>query len=126
MKKIKIFDTTLRDGEQSPGCSMNIAEKIKLAKQLDKLGVDVIEAGFAIASPGDFASVEAIAGVVENATVASLSRARKGDLDVAYNAVKNAKKPRIHLFIATSDLHMQYKLKMTKEQVLEFVKTGKK
>ena len=122
MKKIKIFDTTLRDGEQSPGCSMNIAEKIKLAKQLDKLGVDVIEAGFAIASPGDFASVEAIAGAVENAVVASLSRARKGDIEVAYNAVKNAKHPRIHLFIATSDVHMQYKLKMSKEQVLATTK----
>lgn len=118
MKRIKIFDTTLRDGEQSPGCSMNIAEKIKLARQLDKLGVDVIEAGFAIASPGDFASVEAIAGVVENAVVASLSRARKGDIEVAYNAVKKAKKPRIHLFIATSEVHMQYKLKMTREEVL--------
>jgi len=122
-KRIKIFDTTLRDGEQSPGCSMNISEKIKLAKQLDALGVDVIEAGFAVASPGDFAAVKGIAEVVENATVASLSRALKGDIDVAYEAVKVAKKPRIHLFLATSEIHMQYKLKMTREQVLEKVES---
>lgn len=122
-KRIKIFDTTLRDGEQSPGCSMNISEKIKLAKQLDRMGVDVIEAGFAVASPGDFAAVKAIAEVVENATVTSLSRALKGDIDVAYDAVKCAKKPRIHLFLATSNIHMQYKLKMTKEQVLDKVKS---
>lgn len=118
-KKIIIFDTTLRDGEQSPGCSMNLGEKIKMAEQLDILGVDVIEAGFAISSPGDFAAVKAIAGAVKNATVASLSRALKGDIDTAYAAIKNAKKPRIHVFLATSDLHIEYKLKSTKEQVLK-------
>ena len=121
-KHIKIFDTTLRDGEQSPGCSMNISEKLELARQLDLLGVDVIEAGFAVASPGDFQAVKGIAEVVENATVASLSRALKGDIDIAYEAVKNAKKPRIHIFLATSEIHMEYKLKMTREQVLEKIK----
>ncbi len=118
-RRIKIFDTTLRDGEQSPGCSMNISEKLRLAHQLDKLGVDVIEAGFAIASPGDFASVQQIAGVVENATVASLSRCLPKDIMTAWEAVKGAKKPRIHVFLATSDIHMEYKLKMTKEEVLQ-------
>ncbi len=118
MKQIKIFDTTLRDGEQSPGCSMNLPEKLDMARQLDVLGVDVIEAGFAIASPEDFRSVEAISQVVENCTVASLARCTKGDIDAAWNAVKRAKKPRIHVFLATSDIHMEYKLKMTREEVL--------
>ena len=118
MKRIKIFDTTLRDGEQSPGCSMNLSEKLDMARQLDALGVDVIEAGFAIASPEDFKSVEAIAQTVTNCTVASLARCAKGDIDAAWNAVKEAKHPRIHVFLATSDIHMEYKLKMTREQVL--------
>ena len=118
MKKIKIFDTTLRDGEQSPGCSMNLSEKLEMARQLDALGVDIIEAGFAIASPEDFKSVEAISKTVEHCTVASLARCTKGDIDAAWNAVKGAKYPRIHVFIATSDIHMEYKLKMTREQVL--------
>lgn len=115
---IKIFDTTLRDGEQSPGCSMNMSEKLKMATQLDALGADVIEAGFAIASPGDFAAVKSIASVVKRATVASLARALKKDIDVAYDAVKEAAHPRIHVFIATSDVHMEYKLKMTREEVI--------
>lgn len=119
MKQIKILDTTLRDGEQSPGCSMNISEKIALAKQLDKLGVDIIEAGFAIASPGDFAAVQEIAKVVKKASVSSLARAVTKDIDAAYEAVKLAKKPRVHVFLATSDIHMKYKLKMTREEVLE-------
>lgn len=119
MKQIRILDTTLRDGEQSPGCSMNISEKIALAKQLDRLGVDYIEAGFAIASPGDFAAVAEIAKVVENASVSSLARAVEKDIDAACEAVKDAKKPRIHIFLATSDIHMEYKLKMTREQVLK-------
>lgn len=118
-KKLIVFDTTLRDGEQSPGCSMNINEKIRMAQQLDALGVDVIEAGFAVSSPGDFAAVKAIAGVVKNATVASLSRALKNDIDTAYAAIKDAKKPRIHVFLATSDLHIEYKLKSTREKVLQ-------
>ena len=117
-RTVKIFDTTLRDGEQSPGCSMNLNEKIEMARQLEKLGVDVIEAGFAIASPMDFKSVQTIASVVENATVASLARCTKGDIDAAWDAVKEARHPRIHVFLATSDIHMEYKLRMTREQVL--------
>lgn len=119
MKRIKIFDTTLRDGEQSPGCSMNLQEKIEMALQLERLGVDVIEAGFAIASPMDFKSVETIAATVQNCTVASLARCTHGDIDAAWDAVKGAKHPRIHIFLATSDIHMEYKLKMTREQVLD-------
>ena len=118
MKRIKIFDTTLRDGEQSPGCSMNLSEKLEMARQLDALGVDVIEAGFAIVSPEDFKSVEAISQTVHNCSVASLARCTKGDIDAAWGAVKGAKKPRIHVFIATSDIHMEYKLKMSREEVL--------
>lgn len=118
MRKIKVFDTTLRDGEQSPGCSMNLPEKLQMARQLDALGVDIIEAGFAIASPEDFKSVEAIAKVVEHAKVASLARCTRKDIEAAWNAVKGAKYPRIHIFLATSDIHMEYKLKMTREQVL--------
>lgn len=119
MRNIKIFDTTLRDGEQSPGCSMNLKEKLEVAEQLEKMKVDVIEAGFAIASPGDFNSVREIAKLVRNCTVASLSRALPNDIDRAYEAVKYAKLPRIHTFIATSDIHMKYKLKATEEEVLE-------
>ena len=119
MKHIKIFDTTLRDGEQSPGCSMNLPEKIEMAKQLERLGVDVIEAGFAIASPMDHKSVKSIAAAVSKCTVASLARCVKGDIDAAWDAVKNAKHPRIHVFLATSDIHMEYKLKMTREEVLQ-------
>ena len=119
MKRIKIFDTTLRDGEQSPGCSMNLKEKLQVAECLEKLKVDVIEAGFAIASPGDFESVQAIARQVKDCTVASLARSTEKDIDTAWEAVKDAADPRIHLFIATSPLHMEYKLKMTPEQVLE-------
>ena len=129
MKTIKIFDTTLRDGEQSPGCSMNLQEKIEVARQLEKLGVDVIEAGFAIASPGDFLSVKTVAETVKNARVASLSRALKKDIDRAYEAVKGAVAPRIHTFLATSPIHMEYKLKMSPdavyEQAVEMVKYAK-
>ena len=121
MNKVKIFDTTLRDGEQSPGCSMNLSEKIVMARQLDKLGVDIIEAGFAIASPMDFKSIQAIAQSAPNCTIASLARCNKLDIDTAWEAVKDAKKPRIHVFIATSDVHMKYKLRMTPEQVLQTI-----
>jgi len=121
-RKIRIFDTTLRDGEQAPGCSMNIKDKVRVARQLEKLGVDVIEAGFAIASPGDFESVQAVAAAVEKPIVASLARAVKEDIDRAWGAVKEAKNPMIHTFIATSDIHMEHKLKMTREQVLERTK----
>ncbi len=119
MSQIKIFDTTLRDGEQSPGCSMNLKEKIEVARCLERLKVDVIEAGFAISSPGDFESVKTIAETVKDCTIASLARATAKDIDCAWEAVKHAADPRIHLFIATSPLHMEYKLKMTPEQVLE-------
>lgn len=119
--RIMIFDTTLRDGEQSPGCSMTLKEKIKMAKRLEKLNVDVIEAGFAIASKGDFESVQAIAKSVDNTIVASLARALKKDIDRAYEAVKVAKHPRIHTFLATSEIHRRYKLKMSKEEVLNQV-----
>ena len=115
---VRIFDTSLRDGEQVPGYSMNIEEKVRMARQLEALGVDIIEAGFAIASPGDFASVEAIAGAVERPVVASLSRALVKDIDAAWSAVKGAKSPRIHTFLATSDLHLEYKLKMSRDQAL--------
>lgn len=119
MRQIKIFDTTLRDGEQSPGCSMHLAEKLQIASALESLGVDVIEAGFAICSPGDFESVQKVAELIKNSSVCSLSRAVKGDIDAAYNALKNAASPRIHIFLATSPLHREFKLKMSKEQVLE-------
>ena len=121
MKRINVFDTTLRDGEQSPGCSMNLAEKLDMARQLDALVVDVIEAGFAIVSPDDARSVAAIAAAVNNCTVASLARCAKGDIDAAWNALKDAKHPRIHVFIATSDIHMEYKLRMTREEVLKSI-----
>ena len=122
-ERVYIFDTTLRDGEQAPGYSMNLEEKIRVAKQLEALGVDIIEAGFAISSPGDFESVEAIAKSVDNVTVASLARALNKDIDAAWEAVKRAKKPRIHVFLATSDLHLQYKLKMSREEALERIVT---
>lgn len=118
--RIKIFDTTLRDGEQTPGVNLNIQEKLEIARQLERLGVDIIEAGFAIASPGDFEAVKAVAEEVKGGvTVCSLSRAIQKDIDRAWEAVKNARYPRIHTFIATSDIHMKYKLKMTESQVLE-------
>jgi 2-isopropylmalate synthase len=118
-KRIRFFDTTLRDGEQSPGCSMNHREKLMMARQLEKLGVDVIEAGFAAASPGDFQSVKAIADQIKESTVAVLARTVKEDIDKAWEAVKGANKPRIHTFIATSPIHMEYKLKMTPQQVAD-------
>lgn len=117
--RIKIFDTTLRDGEQTPGVSLNIQEKLEIARQLAKLGVDIIEAGFAIASPGDFMAVKTIAENVKGVSVASLSRAVEKDIDKAWEALRNAESPRIHTFIATSDIHLKYKLKMTEDQVLE-------
>lgn len=117
--KVKIFDTTLRDGEQSPGCSMNLDEKLQIARQLEKLNVDVIEAGFAVASPGDFESVSEIAKIIKKCSVASLCRANKKDIDVAWNAVRHAKHSRIHTFLATSPIHMQYKLRMSPEKVYD-------
>ncbi|MEM7650527.1 MAG: 2-isopropylmalate synthase [Pseudomonadota bacterium] len=119
--RIIIFDTTLRDGEQSPGCSMNLEEKLKMAALLDDLGVDVIEAGFPVASPGDFEAVHEIAKTVKNATVCGLSRAKKADIEASGNAIKPAASKRIHTFISTSPLHMKYKLQMEPEKVLEAV-----
>ena len=118
-KHIKIFDTTLRDGEQTPGVNLNIKEKVLIAKQLELLNVDVIEAGFPVSSDNDFKAVKEIAETLENTTVVALARTIKGDIDSAYAALKNAKKPRLHIFIATSEVHMKYKLNMTKEEVLE-------
>lgn len=117
--KIIVFDTTLRDGEQSPGCSMNTEEKIKIAIQLEKLGVDVIEAGFAAASPGDFDAVSRIAEVVKNSSICSLSRAIENDIKQAAMAVSKAPLHRVHTFIATSPIHMKYKLKMTPDEVIK-------
>src|SRR5271165_6419559 len=116
--RITIFDTTLRDGEQSPGCSMNQQEKLRLAHQLDRLGVDVIEAGFPIASDGDFESVKAIAAVVRRPIIAGLARACRADIERAWDALKYAARPRIHVFLATSDIHLQYKLRITRDQCL--------
>jgi len=117
--RITVFDTTLRDGEQSPGCSMNQQEKLRLAHQLDRLGVDVIEGGFPIASDGDFESVKAIAGVVRRPIIAGLARACRSDIERAWEALKDAARPRIHVFLATSDIHLQYKLRITRDQCVE-------
>lgn len=116
---IKIFDTTLRDGEQSPGFSMNLREKLMMAKQLEKLGVDVIEAGFPIASPEDFEAVKRIAELCSEVEVCGLARCYEPDIEAAIKALKNAKKPRVHVFIATSDIHLEYKLKTTREEALK-------
>ncbi|MCK5444942.1 MAG: 2-isopropylmalate synthase, partial [Rhodospirillaceae bacterium] len=119
--KIVIFDTTLRDGEQSPGASMNLDEKMRIASVLEDMGVDVIEAGFPIASVGDFEAVHEIAKVVKNSTVCGLARATQGDIERCAEAIKPAVRSRIHTFISTSPLHMEYKLQMTPEKVLEKV-----
>jgi 2-isopropylmalate synthase len=116
---VRIFDTTLRDGEQSPGCTMNVEEKITIAQQLDALGVDVIEAGFAASSPGDFEAVRKVARAVEHPVVLSLARTREQDIERALAAVDGAKHPGIHVFIATSDLHMEQKLGMTRQEVVD-------
>lgn len=118
-QKIQIFDTTLRDGEQVPGCKLNTKEKLEVAERLEALGVDVIEAGFPISSPGDFESVVAIAKLVKNATVCGLSRAVEKDITTAAEAVQYAKKPRIHTGIGTSESHIKYKLNSTQDKILE-------
>lgn len=122
--QIEIFDTTLRDGEQSPGFSMNLKDKIALALQLEKLQVDVIEAGFPIASQGDFEAVREVANIISKCKVAGLCRADKKDIDRAWEALNIAKMPRIHTFIATSDLHLKYKLKKSRANVMEDVSTS--
>jgi len=116
---VYIFDTTLRDGEQSPGASMTMDEKVRMAIQLEKLGLDVLEAGFPIASKGEFESVQKIAGALKKVCVAGLARTNKADIDAAWGAIKDGANPRIHIFIATSDIHLKHKLKKTREQVLE-------
>src|SRR5947209_3874730 len=108
-ERVIVFDTTLRDGEQSPGCSMNVQEKLRMARQLDRLGVDVIEAGFPIASQGDFEAVKTISAVVRRPVVAGLARACKQDIERAWQALEGAARPRIHVFLATSDIHLKYK-----------------
>jgi len=115
---VKIFDTTLRDGEQSPGATMNVAEKVRVAEQLEKLNVDIIEAGFPISSEGDFEAVKEIAKKIRRSQVAALARTDRLDIERAWEAVKFAKSPRIHTFIATSDIHLKYKLRMTRKEVL--------
>lgn len=118
-RQIKIFDTTLRDGEQSPGCSMNRQEKLEMAQALVDLGVDIIEAGFPIASPGDFESVKEIAQTVKGATICGLARCSDGDIDRAWEALKYAPQARIHVFLATSAIHREFKLKMTREEIIK-------
>lgn len=118
-QRVYIFDTTLRDGEQVPGCKLNKEQKITIARKLDELGVDVIEAGFPVSSPGDFEAVQAIAKEVKNATVCGLTRAVKNDIEVAAQALKYAKKPRIHTGIGTSDSHIKYKFNASKDEIIE-------
>jgi 2-isopropylmalate synthase len=126
VQNVTIFDTTLRDGEQSPGCSMNLDEKIEVARALEVLGVDVIEAGFAIASPGDFEAIQAVADTVSSPAVCSLSRCVEKDIARSAAAVKNAKRPRIHTFCATSEIHRTYKLKRAKEEIVRMSVDGVK
>ena len=118
-EQVQIFDTTLRDGEQVPGCKLDTKNKLIIAERLDLLGVDIIEAGFPISSPGDFHSVEEIAKLVKNATVCGLTRAVKKDIEVAADALKHAKRPRIHTGIGTSDSHIKYKFNSTREEIIE-------
>jgi 2-isopropylmalate synthase len=115
---IKIFDTTLRDGEQSPGATMNVAEKLRVAEQLEKLNVDIIEAGFPISSEGDFEAVRTISQIVKRSEVAALARTNPKDIDRAWEAVKEARHPRIHIFISTSDIHLKHQLGKTKAEVI--------
>jgi 2-isopropylmalate synthase len=117
--RVTVFDTTLRDGEQSPGCSMTVQEKLRLAPQLEKLGVDVIEAGFPIASDGDFESVQAISAKIRRPIICGLARACKQDIERAAQALKDAARSRIHVFLATSDIHLEYKLRISRQQCLE-------
>src|SRR5919197_1782891 len=115
--RVRVFDTTLRDGEQSPGISLNKQEKLEIAHQLARLGVDVIEAGFPITSPGDFEAVQSISHEVEGPIIAGLARTHVQDIDAAWDAVKGAERPRIHVFISTSDIHIEHQLQTTREDV---------
>lgn len=122
--RVLIFDTTLRDGEQSPGISLNTSEKLEIAQQLARLGVDIIEAGFPIASPGDFEAVEAIARQVEGPVIAGLARIHVGDIDAAFNAIRDASRPRIHTFVSTSDIHIEHQMRSTREDVKGLTRAG--
>nr|MBP9975994.1 2-isopropylmalate synthase [Synergistaceae bacterium] len=122
--RVRIFDTTLRDGEQAARINLNKGEKLQIARQLARLGVDVIEAGFPASSPGDFESVQAIAREIKGPIIAGLARTRSEDIRCAAEAVRDADRPRIHTFIATSPIHMEYKLKLDKEGVLAEVRSG--
>jgi 2-isopropylmalate synthase len=122
--KVAIFDTTLRDGEQSPGCSMDLEEKVRLARQLEILGVDVIEAGFPIASEGDFAAVQAVATACRKASIAALCRTTEQDIARAAEALRKAERPRIHTFVATSDIHLEHKLKKTRTEVIKMTRNA--
>src|SRR5665811_594780 len=115
--RVHIFDTTLRDGEQSPGISLNTSEKVEIAHQLARLGVDVIEAGFPITSPGDFEAVQTIARQVEGPVICGLARTHKADIDAAWGAVRESERPRIHTFVSTSDIHIEHQLRSTREDV---------
>src|SRR3979490_626774 len=121
-KRVRIFDTTLRDGEQSPGCSMDLKEKVPLAEKLQALGVDIIEAGFPIASDGDFAAVKAVAAECRKVTVAALCRTLEMDVRRAAEALHGAARPRIHTVVATSDIHLEFKLKKTRAEVIEMTR----
>jgi 2-isopropylmalate synthase len=121
MHTVHIFDTTLRDGEQSPGFSMNVQEKLRMARQLEELGVDIVEAGFPIASPGDLEGVRAVAGAIHGCRTAALARAKQVDVEAALRALEPAAQPRLHMFLATSDLHLHHKLRMTRGQALEAI-----
>ncbi len=120
-ERVLIFDTSLRDGEQAPGCSMTVDEKLRLAQKLEALGVDIIEAGFPVASTGDFEAVQRVARAMRSASVAALARCRREDISLAWNAVRDARHPRIHAFLATSDIHLACKLKITREDALRQV-----
>src|SRR2546429_2225129 len=122
--RVRVFDTTLRDGEQSPGISLNKAEKLEIAHQLARLGVDVIEAGFPITSPGDFESVEAIAREVEGPVICALARTVSQDIEAVWSAVRDSQRPRIHMVLATSDLHIKHKLQTTREVVKGHVRAA--
>src|SRR5215469_1015095 len=130
MDRVQFFDTTLRDGEQSPGFSMNREEKLKLAHAIEEMGVDVLEAGFPIASPGDLEGTRAVAAEIKGCRVAALARARQVDVDAALKGLEPAAKPRLHLFLATSDLHLKHKLRTSREealeQIVEMVRYGRK
>src|SRR5687767_4760014 len=122
--RVLIFDTTLRDGEQSPGCSMTLDEKLRIARALAELGVDIIEAGFPAASPGDWESVAAVAAEVKGPTICALARCTRDDIDRSWSALAQAARPRLHVFLATSAIHREHKLKMARDQIIRLAVEG--